>query len=67
MVLAVRPELVRGALARRLPPAWIDVKGALAGGRTTFREMNPKGRDSSAGPRRRAPKPAAQPSSSAPG
>ena len=44
MVLAVRPGLVRRALARRLPPAWVDVKRALAAGRTTFRKMNPKGR-----------------------
>ena len=44
MVLAVRPGLVRRALACRLPPAWVDVKRALAGGRTTFRKMNPKGR-----------------------
>jgi len=44
MVLAVHPELVRRAIARRLPPAWVDVKRALAVGRTTFRKMNPKGR-----------------------
>jgi creatinine amidohydrolase/Fe(II)-dependent formamide hydrolase-like protein len=44
IVLAVRPGLVRRALARRLPPAWVDVKHALAAGRTIFRKVNPKGR-----------------------
>jgi creatinine amidohydrolase len=44
MMLAVRPKLVRRALARRLPPAWVDVKRALASGPTTFRKMNPRGR-----------------------
>src|SRR5262249_45014440 len=44
MMLAVRPGLVRGALARRLPPAWVDVKRALAAGPTTFRKMNPRGK-----------------------
>jgi FAD binding domain len=44
LVLAVRSALVRRALARRLPPAWVDVKRGLAMGRTTFRKMNPKGR-----------------------
>jgi hypothetical protein len=44
MELAVRPGLVRRALARRLPPTWVDVKRALAAGRTAFRKMNPKGR-----------------------
>lgn len=44
MVLAVRPGLVRRALARRLPPAWVDVRRALATDRTTFRKMNPTGR-----------------------
>jgi creatinine amidohydrolase len=44
MMLAVRPRLVRRALARKLPPVWVDVKGALAAGPTTFRKMNPKGR-----------------------
>ena len=31
-------------MARRLPPAWVDVRRALAAGRTTFRKMNPRGR-----------------------
>jgi creatinine amidohydrolase/Fe(II)-dependent formamide hydrolase-like protein len=44
MVLAVHPGLVRRAIARRLPPARIDVRRALAVGHTTFRKMNPKGR-----------------------
>jgi len=44
MVLAVRLGLVRRALARRLPPAWVDVRHSLAVGRTKFRKMNPKGR-----------------------
>lgn len=44
MVLAVHPRLVRRALARRLPPAWIDVTRPLAAGPTTFKEMNPRGR-----------------------
>jgi len=44
MMLAVRPKLVRRALARTLPPAWVDVKRALASGPTTFRKMNPRGR-----------------------
>jgi creatinine amidohydrolase len=44
MMLAVRPGLVRRALARRLPPAWVDVKRALAAGPTTFKRMDPRGR-----------------------
>ncbi len=44
MVLAGRPGSVRRAIAHRLPPAWIDVRRALAVPRTTFRRMNPKGR-----------------------
>jgi creatinine amidohydrolase len=44
MMLAVRPKLVRRALARTLPPAWVDGKRALASGPTTFRKMNPQGR-----------------------
>ena len=44
MMLAVRPGLVHRGIARKLPPAWVDVKRALTAGRTTFRKMNPKGR-----------------------
>jgi creatinine amidohydrolase len=43
MMLAVRPDLVRRALARRLPPAWIDWRARLTPG-TTFRRMHPRGR-----------------------
>jgi creatinine amidohydrolase len=44
VVLATRPALVRKDIARRLPPAWIDVQWALAKQRATFRTMNPRGR-----------------------
>lgn len=44
MVLSTRPELVRRGIARRLPPAWVDFRGALRRGARTFREMNPDGR-----------------------
>lgn len=43
MMLAVRPDLVRRALARRLPPAWVDWRARLTRG-TTFRRMHPRGR-----------------------
>jgi hypothetical protein len=43
LVLATRPRLVRRRLARRLPPHWIDVRAALAAGKT-FREMDGSGR-----------------------
>jgi creatinine amidohydrolase len=43
MMLAVRPDLVRRAVARRLPPAWIDWRARLRPG-TTFRQMHPRGR-----------------------
>jgi creatinine amidohydrolase len=43
MMLAVRPDLVRRALARRLPPAWVDWRTRLRPG-TTFRRMHPRGR-----------------------
>jgi creatinine amidohydrolase len=43
VVLATRPRLVRRALARRLPPHWIDIRAALAAGKT-FAEMDPSGR-----------------------
>ena len=42
-MLAVRPDLVRRALARRLPPAWLDWRARLTRG-TTFRRMHPSGR-----------------------
>jgi creatinine amidohydrolase len=43
MMLAAHPRLVRRALARRLPPAWIDWRTRLVRG-TTFRRMHPGGR-----------------------
>ena len=43
MMLAVRPDLVRRAMVRRLPPAWIDWRRRLTRG-TTFRRMHPGGR-----------------------
>src|SRR5690348_12118606 len=43
VVLATRPRLVRRALVRRLPPHWIDVRAALAAGKT-FGEMDASGR-----------------------
>jgi creatinine amidohydrolase len=43
-VLSTRPSLVRKRVARRLPPAWIDIQRALGSGPTTFRKMNPGGR-----------------------
>ncbi len=66
MVLAVHPGLDRRALARRLPPGWVDVRRAPAAGRTTFREMIRRAGDTSAGRLRRAPRPAAPHSSSGP-
>ena len=44
VVMSVRPELVRRKMARRLPPAWVDFRGALARGVRSFRAMNPGGR-----------------------
>jgi creatinine amidohydrolase/Fe(II)-dependent formamide hydrolase-like protein len=43
VVLALRPRLVRARLARRLPPHWIDVRAALAAGKT-FGQMDASGR-----------------------
>lgn len=43
MMLAVRPDLVRRALARRLPPTWVDWRARLRPD-TTFRQMHPRGR-----------------------
>jgi creatinine amidohydrolase len=40
MVLAARPELVRRALARRLPPAWVDFRARLASGARRFRDID---------------------------
>jgi creatinine amidohydrolase len=44
LMLAIAPRLVRRALTRRLPPAWIDWAAALAGGARRFERMNPGGR-----------------------
>lgn len=44
MMLDAAPRLVRRALARRLPPAWVDWRAALLRGAPTFRAMNPGGR-----------------------
>jgi creatinine amidohydrolase len=43
LVLARRPELVRRAVARRLPPAWVDVRAALGKGARRFEEIAPGG------------------------
>ena len=44
MMLAVAPALVRRAVARRLPAAWVDWAAALARGARTFEAMNRGGR-----------------------
>jgi creatinine amidohydrolase len=44
MMLEAAPHLVRRAIARRLPPAWVDWQAALARGTRTFRAMDPNGR-----------------------
>ena len=44
LVLAARPELVRRAIARRLPPRWVDFHAALARGARRFEQMDPGGR-----------------------
>lgn len=44
LMLALRPALVRRALARRLPPRWVDFEGALARGARRFEQIDPGGR-----------------------
>ncbi len=44
MMLSVAPGLVRRAIARRLPPAWLDWAAALARGVRRFERMDPSGR-----------------------
>jgi creatinine amidohydrolase len=44
LMLSLRPELVRRALARTLPPAWVDFRGRLAAGARTFRQIDGKTR-----------------------
>ncbi len=43
LMLAARPALVRRAIARRLPPAWVDVRAALASGARRFETIDPDG------------------------
>jgi creatinine amidohydrolase/Fe(II)-dependent formamide hydrolase-like protein len=42
-MLAVDRRLVRTRIARRLPPAWFDFRGALARGARNFRRLGPGG------------------------
>ena len=44
LMLAIAPRLVRRAVARRLPPAWVDWAAALAGGARRFEQMQGGGR-----------------------
>jgi len=41
LVLARRPDLVRRGIARRLPPAWVDFRAALARGARRFEDIAP--------------------------
>ncbi|HKC08317.1 MAG TPA: hypothetical protein VKJ67_15705, partial [Methylomirabilota bacterium] len=43
LVLARRPDLVRRAIARRLPPVWVDFRAALRKGAKRFEEIAPGG------------------------
>jgi creatinine amidohydrolase len=43
LVMAKRPDLVRRALARRLPPVWVDFRSALEKGARRFEEIAPGG------------------------
>ena len=43
LVLARRPDLVRRAVARRLPPVWVDFRAALRKGAKRFEEIAPGG------------------------
>jgi len=43
LVLARRPDLVRRAAARRLPPVWVDFRAALRKGARRFEEIAPGG------------------------
>ena len=43
LVLARRPDLVRRAVARRLPPVWVDFRAALGKGARRFEEIAPGG------------------------
>ena len=44
LMLDARPDLVRRAIARRLPPRWMDFRAALARGVGRFEQMDPGGR-----------------------
>jgi hypothetical protein len=39
MMLSRHPQLVRGRIAKRLSPVWVDVHGALARGARNFRTL----------------------------
>jgi hypothetical protein len=41
LALARRPDLVRRAIARRLPPVWVDFRGALRAGARRFEQIAP--------------------------
>ncbi len=41
LVLARRPDLVRRAVARRLPPVWVDFRAALRKGARRFEQIAP--------------------------
>jgi len=43
LVLARRPDLVRRAMARRLPPVWVDFRAALRKGARRFEQIAPGG------------------------
>ena len=43
LVLARRPDLVRWAVARRLPPVWVDFRAALRKGARRFEQIAPGG------------------------
>lgn len=43
LVLARRPDLVRRALARRLPPVWVDFRAELRKGARRFEQIVPEG------------------------
>src|SRR4029450_11548905 len=44
MVLDARPDLVRRAIAGKLPPRWVGFRGAPAGGAGGCEQMDPGGR-----------------------
>ena len=44
LVLAIRPDLVRRALMRKLPPAWVDFRAGLVSGARRFRQIDAKTR-----------------------